>query len=359
MKQINLFVDMHVLDGIPQGSVTFLAGLYSGLINDSRFQLFVGSKDRDIARDFIKSDNFIHIKYNGDSGLRRLLFTIPKILKEYRIDVAHFQYIIPLQKRCRYIVTIHDLLFLEFPEKFPLIYRIKNTFLFYLSAKRADIVTTVSEYSRNSIHHYFKMPLTGIKVTPNVFHQRIEKYEPVTELADKRFILYVSRIEPRKNQARLIKVWKELSLYNQLIDLVLVGVEGLKDKEFISELKLLSETQKNHFHWFTDVSNEKLFWLYQKCSLFVYPSGAEGFGIPPLEAAIFGAKVICSNTTAMNEFDFFGNFLFDPENYDEFKKAVEYGLKSNFNHELVISSILSKYNRDKISAEFGDMIFNF
>ena len=55
---------------------------------------------------------------------------------------------------------------------------------------------------------------------------------------------------------------------------------------------------------------------------FVYPSKAEGFGIPPLEAGALCTPVVCSNTTAMADFDFFNPYFFDPNNYEEFAKII-------------------------------------
>lgn len=359
-NKIKIFVDAHVFDGLPQGSVTYIAGLYSELINDSRFQIFIGSNETDIARMYLRSSSFIHVKYNTNSRFIRLFYTIPKILKKYDIDFAHFQYVVPFKKTCIYIITIHDLLFLEFPEKFPFFYRFKNSILFFLSAKRADLVLTVSDYSKNSINHFFKMPLNKIYITPNaIFKKDQEKPEPIPQLQNKEFILFVSRIEPRKNQVSLLKVWKELNLFDQGFDLVLVGSKSLKDDHLLAEIKKLSETEKPHFHWLSDIPIKNLIWLYQKCSLFVFPSLAEGFGIPPLEAAIYGAKVICSNSTAMKDYHFFGNFQFNPESVNEFKKALISGIKNDFNHEYVISAIMSKYNCKKIAIEFGDLIYSF
>lgn len=355
-NKIRLFIDAHIFDGIPQGTVTFLSGLYSELIKDSRFQLFIGSNDKTSAIKFLRSDNFVHIKYNTNSKFKRLLFTIPKILKENKIDYAHFQYISPIIKPCKYIVTVHDLLFLEFPENFPLTYRIKNSILFYFSCKKADLVTTVSNYSKESIHRFFRIPTNKIEITPNAVVLNQEKPEPFQQLLNKRFILFVSRIEPRKNQALLIKAWKELNLLEQDIDLVLVGAEGVNDNQFNQQLQDLSVNEQKHFHWLKKIPAKNLTWLYQNCSLFVFPTAAEGFGIPPIEAAIYGAKVICSNTTAMKEFDFWGKFQFNPNNFDEFKRSLLFGLNNEFNHELAISTITAKYNWKKIATNFGNLI---
>jgi len=357
-KKIKLFVDAHVFDGIPQGTVTYLSGLYSELIKDSRFQLYIGSEDVKLAESFIGSSNFIHIKYNSHSKLKRLLFIIPKALKENNIDYAHFQYISPLQKPCRYIVTIHDLLFLEFPENFPLSYRIKNSILFYLSAKRADLVTTVSDYSKKSIHRFFKIPLTKIEVTPNAISKSNVISEPINQLKNKKFLLYVSRIEPRKNQALLIKIWKELKLSDQGMHLIIVGSEGLQDEKFWKQKEELTREEQAHFQWLVKVPTPNLIWLYQNCSLFVFPSSAEGFGIPPLEAAHYGAKVLCSNATAMADFDFFKEFQFSPKNETEFKQLIIECLSKEFPHQTIIKEIEYRYNWKNIANSFASNIID-
>lgn len=356
-SKIRLFVDAHIFDGIPQGTVTFLSGIYSELIKDQRFRLYVGSADKSLAEKFLGGTDFVHISYKKESKFRRLLYTIPQILTANQIDYAHFQYISPIQKRCKYIVTTHDLLFLEFPWSFPLSYRIKNSFLFYISAKRADLITTVSQYSRESINKYFRIPLRRITLIPNGVKKNPEKPEPIDQLTGKKFLLYISRIEPRKNQALLIKVWKELDLYNRDIDLVLVGSEGLKDLNFIKEINQLSEQEKNHFHWFKNVTSRNLDWMYQNCNLFIFPSSAEGFGIPPLEAAINGAKVLCSNTTAMKELNFWGKFNFNPNSVTEFKNALSFALTHDFDHQFAIEKIELTYNWKKIAEDFGNLIF--
>ena len=173
----------------------------------------------------------------------------------------------------------------------------------------------------------------------------------------KKFILYVSRIEPRKNQALLIEIWNELGLYKKKFDLVLVGSEGVKDAQFWKQMHRLSETEEKYFLWLKNISNKNLVWLYKNCSLFVFPSSAEGFGISPLEAAFYGAKVLCSNTTAMKDFDFFKEFLFSPNSKEEFKQQLLMALSNDFPHQSVKNEIQDRYNWRNIAKNFASNIF--
>ena len=56
--------------------------------------------------------------------------------------------------------------------------------------------------------------------------------------------------------------------------------------------------------------------------MFVFPSLAEGFGIPPIEAILAGVPTLCSNRTSMSEFVFMGEDLFDPYNIDELQNKM-------------------------------------
>jgi glycosyltransferase involved in cell wall biosynthesis len=356
-KKIRLFVDAHVFDGLPQGTVSYIAGLYSELLKMPEFEIFVGSEDEKRAQVLLESKNFTHIKYKCSSKIKRLLFVIPSAIKKYDIEYAHFQYISPLFLKCKSIVTIHDLLFLEFPQNFPLLYRIKNRVLFYISAKRADLLFTVSNYSKASIEKFFHISGDNIFITPNAVKINKDVVIPVEELVNKSFILYVSRIEPRKNQSLLLDIWIELKLYLKETELVIVGGIGIEDKRYMNQVLTMPEEIRPHFYWFKDVVPEKLTWLYKNCKLFIYPSIAEGFGIPPLEAVYCGASVLCSNKTAMRDFSFLGEYLFSPDNTAEFKDKLTWALSSSFPHEPAQKVVLEKYSWDKISRGFSSEIF--
>jgi len=121
----------------------------------------------------------------------------------------------------------------------------------------------------------------------------------------------VSRFEPRKNQVGLLKAFVEGEFYNKY-DLFFIGKRSLPCTEFDIFMAGLNSNIKRSIHLLEGISNEELKNFIFFSSVFVYPSYAEGFGIPPLEAAAMRKTVICSNATAMMDFTFFSEYHFYP-----------------------------------------------
>lgn len=358
-NKLRLFVDCHVFDGYPQGTVTYLKGIYSNLISDGKYDIYIGALDESSIIDSFGTDGYTFIGYRGKNKFFRLGIEIPVLLKRHNIDIAHFQYVVPLFKSCKYVVTVHDLLFLDYPKEFPVFYRMKNSLLFYYSCLRSDLVLTVSNYSAESIKQKFRLK-KQIIVIPNGVSVDSEIIQETVRLPFKGdFILFVSRIEPRKNQALLLKVWRKMKLYEKGIGLVLVGSLGIKDAKFENELGRLTQDENEYFSWLKRVSNGELKYLYETCRLFVYPSLGEGFGIPPIEAALHGASVICSNTTAMSEFSFFEEGLFNPLDPIELENKINTFLFSNKGSNIRPAEIIrQRYNWKSIANSFSDVISN-
>ena len=104
--------------------------------------------------------------------------------------------------------------------------------------------------------------------------------------------------------------------------MVFVGKSSIDVPHLSKRINELTVDQKKMFHWYEQVSQEDLVRFYKACKLFVYPSKAEGFGIPPLEAIVCGAPVLCSNVSAMKEYIFFEPYTFDPGNEDDLEKKL-------------------------------------
>lgn len=332
MKKIRLFIDGHVFDGPHQGSATFLRGIYGSIIRSgSPFEIFIGAQSDDLLmkEPWLGPDVKI-VKYRTGNRYARLGFEIPSIIRKYRIDYAHFQYFCPLIKNCKWIVTIHDLLFNDFPEEFPLSYRLLRNVLFRHAASLADIKTTVSDYSRSTITRDFDIPTDQIYVLPNgidsslfELYSRDDAIQQVrATFGAGRYLLYVSRLEPRKNHEMLARAFFELALDQQGYQLVFVGRQTLPVPDLDRFIANLPVERRLAFHHFDSVGQADLINLYRAAELFVYPSKAEGFGIPPLEAVAMNIPTLCSNATAMADFGFLGDGLFSPDDREKLKMKI-------------------------------------
>lgn len=364
MKKIKIFVDAHVFDHSFQGTSTYIKGLYNELVKDDHFEITLCANNVENIKDHFRDEKFKFIGLKSKSKVYRLLIEIPKIIKDNNFDYAHFQYIVPFIKTCKYINTIHDVLFLDFKSYFSLKYRLKNGFFFKFSALRSDIVLTVSEYSRSRINKHFRIKTEKIFVTPNAVDSiDVKQLKDVREKYGlNKYILYVSRFEPRKNQRGLLQAYINLKLYKKNYQLVFVGSKN--EKIELDEYKLLlndipTEISDN-VKFFESLPFADLYSLYVFAECFVYPSKAEGFGIPPIEAAILNCKVLCSNQTAMQDFEFF-KYSVNPSDLKNFEEKLTSILEDeNYSYQKIKEKIIEKYNWTKIAKDLGlILISNF
>ena len=334
-----IFVDCHIFDGNPQGTTTYLKGLYKELIKDESIFFFLAANNIEkLQAIFGIHENVFYLKYTSKNKFYRLLFDIPKLITQNKIDYAHFQYVVPPIKKCKYIVTIHDILFLDFPQYFPLFYRIKNHFLFKYSAQKSDIVLTVSQYSKEKIEKYFN--IFDVKIIPNaVDSEYFEKYSKENEVQIvknkfnlENYFLFVSRWEPRKNHHTLLKIFVENKYYKKY-KLVLIGDNAIENKAYNDYYNLLENEIKEQIVRLKKIGFQDLVHLVRASSLSVYPSFAEGFGIPPLESIASGIPTVCSNTTAMSDFDFIGDCLFNPDSATDLNLKINKALEDSLIEE--------------------------
>ncbi|MFI3319829.1 MAG: glycosyltransferase family 1 protein [Rikenellaceae bacterium] len=349
---MRLLVDMHCFDlKTSEGINTYLRGIYAEFVeiaSDVEF-FFVARDIQKLKEIFGEHPNVTYVALTSENRFYRLLFEFPAIIKRHKIDYAHFQYTTPLIKNCKTIVTLHDILFLDYPQYFPLLYRLVKGALFRLSAKRADLLLTVSEYSKVQIAKHFGISEQKIHITNNAVSDQFAK----TDLAEaeafvrsegvSKYLLYVSRFEPRKNHLRVLKSYVQLRLWERGVSLVFIGKQTIEIPDFDRYLGSLPEDVRGHIRIYNQTSYSELLMWYRAATLFVYPSLAEGFGIPPLEAAVAGVPTICSNRTAMSEFRFFGEGHIDTEDENLLNGLIIKSL-SNSGRCDISQEVLATYN---------------
>lgn len=209
-------------------------------------------------------------------------------------------------KGCKYIVTIHDLIFIHTPQYYHWIDRQIYNFKFRRACRCADRVIAVSEYTKQEIMHYYHTPESKIDVVYQgcdpVFSQEIEegKLQEVKaryQLPDK-FVLYVGSIEERKNLMLVAKAMAELNR-RAAIHVVAVG----RRTAYVDQIQDFLKAQgiDHLFHFYHQVPYADLPSFYKWASTFAYPSRIEGFGIPLLEAISSGVPAIGCTGSCLEE----------------------------------------------------------
>ena len=364
---LRLFVDAHCFDQEYQGSRRFIQGLYNELAHYNDLEIYLAAYDTgNLQKYFPKRGNLHFIPYKSKSKYFRLAYDIPRLIKKHRSQVAHFQYITPLIKNCRQVVTIHDLLFKEYPEEFPASYKIIKNYFFRRAAKTSDLVTTVSDFSKKSIRQFYQ-PAAEVAIIPNGIntsgfktqdHQQASR-NILSRYGIGKYILCVSRIEPRKNHLALLKAFLDLELYKKDYYLVLAGYASIRVKALEILVKNIPVEAKKKLHVFEQLGEDELLQFYQGAEVFVYPSRAEGFGLPPLEAAAMQVPVICSNAAAMKDYDFFGQNHIDPANHLSLAERLSFLINNrpaNDELELIAGKITSRYCWKQSARKFHDLL---
>lgn len=364
-----IFIDGHSFDTSFQGTTSYLIGLYSSLMEDYKdIEIHIGTKNpKNVQKYFNNYQNIKFIKYKSNISFLRIFFEIPSIIKKNKFDFAHFQYVIPFSrsKGCKYFVTIHDILFEDFENLFPFFYKFTRKILFKYAAKNADKVFTVSKYSKSRIEKLYNINPKKIEITFNgindmFYYFQASKNQSKDYILKKygleNYLLYVSRIEPRKNHTSLIKTILNTSIDNSH-KVVFIGENSLIP-DFEKIISKANKRNKKFIYWYRNVALEDLLHFYNAGEAFIFPSLAEGFGIPPLEAAIMNIPVLCSNQTAMSDFVFFEPHSFDPRNQKEFEsKLLSFinGIK-NIDTEKIKNDIIKKYNWKESSSVFYEQL---
>lgn len=208
------------------------------------------------------------------------------------------------RSRVKSVVTIHDLIFLRYPQFYHLIDRAIYAYKFRQACLHADKIVAISECTKKDIMHFFNIPADKISVIYQscdpAFGQPVGEVKK-TEVKQKyllpdRFILNVGSIEERKNILTAVKTLPSLPAE---VHLVIVGRRTTYTREV--ERFVWSERLENRVHIINNLPFDDLPALYQCAELFVYPSRFEGFGIPIIEALQSGIPVVATTGSCLEE----------------------------------------------------------
>lgn len=235
-----------------------------------------------------------------------------------------------IRNRVPSVVTIHDLIFLRFPDWYKPIDRKIYSRKAKFSCMNADRVIAISRQTRSDIIHYYKIPEDKIDVVyqgcdPDFYEQWDDAEKE--KLAHKyhlpaSYLLYVGTIEERKNLLQLIKARHHGKLD---IPLIVIG----RSTPYINQIhEYIREHSLKNITFLQDVPNRDLPGIYQLAEAFVYPSRFEGFGIPILEALFSRTPVITSRGSCFDEAGGQSSKYVDPDDTDEMIHALRLVLEN-------------------------------
>jgi alpha-1,3-rhamnosyl/mannosyltransferase len=206
------------------------------------------------------------------------------------------------------VATFHDLSVLLWPECHPKEHVRFMTKEMQLAVKRAHVLLTHSEFSRQEIAAYFAFPLDHIIIAPlatsSAFRPMSEQETiPVLSRVGLEYgcySLFFGTLDPRTNVNSLIDVYERLPhKLRQRIPLVVAGIAGWDSEKIIKRLKAAEQIGWARYLGFVDEA--ALPSLYAGARVFLYPSSYNGFALPVLEAMTSGIPLICSNVASAPE----------------------------------------------------------
>lgn len=249
-----------------------------------------------------------------------------RIIRSLAPDVVHFcmpQQ--PLALRGSAIVTMfQDLTILRTrnpnrPAWASLVKRAAGRIAFAAAARQSTRIAVPSAYTRADLVAALRAPAERVEVVPYAADHEPGALEPY-ELPFDRYLLYVGRHPAYKNLKRLADAHHLLAQRQPGLGLVFVG--GI-DAEAEETRAYCAARGYRDVHFTGFLPEAQRDWLYAHCGAYVFPSFAEGFGLPGLEAMACGAPVVSSDATCLPDVLGDAALYFDPHDMAAMADAVE------------------------------------
>jgi len=333
-----------------------LKNLYCGL---GQFSKYLGSSLNEIHDSQLKFNFLIPNGFENDfpnSGhefisLKRRYF--PNYCKNYDLwhSVHQNSPYFPSDNKTPYILTIHDLNFLE--EKSPRKAEFRKQAL-QKRIDRASSITAISQFTANEVNSHFDLKSKSI----NIIYNGVEVTEfPEAEkpyyVPNGEFLFTLGVVKKKKNFKSLLGLLSNLENVNLVI-------AGDKSDNYTSEILIEAKATglAGRVILPGKISDEEKYWLYKNCKAFLFPSLLEGFGLPVIEAMRFGKPVFLSKYSSLPEIGAEEAYYwtdFDPENMAELfnNKMVEY--QNDTNKAQLILNHSQKFSWTNAAKEYVDV----
>ncbi|MCP1831710.1 FkbM family methyltransferase [Bradyrhizobium sp. USDA 4532] len=211
--------------------------------------------------------------------------------------------------KVRFVSVIFDVIAMQFPFSTPGPSHIYHRHWVEIGHSAAHLLAiskfTADQYSEFIGRPNGLFPSMSYAHLPNFLRERVHEIgeSPVQKLVGRRFVVFCSTIETRKNHYLLLQLWDRLRLEfspDKLPTLVFVGKWGWGTET----VRLLSERNyhlRNRLLILESVSDAELIWIYRNARFSLFPSLSEGYGLAAAESLSFGTPVVIANCPALVE----------------------------------------------------------
>ncbi|MBN2393001.1 MAG: glycosyltransferase family 4 protein [Anaerolineae bacterium] len=227
-------------------------------------------------------------------------------------------HVLPLVRPKRTLVTIHDLGYRYFPEAHPRKQRLYLDWSTRWNARVADHILADSCATRGALVQAYGIDSAKITVAYPGYDSDLAPVRDADALAAVRaryaipgpYILFMGRLQPRKNLARLIEAFAHLASERPDLSLLLAGPAGWLAEPIHARVRELGLEARVLFPGYVAETDKAA--LISGAQVFAYPSLYEGFGFPVLEAQACGVPLLASTTSSLPEVVGDGGLLVDP-----------------------------------------------
>jgi glycosyltransferase involved in cell wall biosynthesis len=312
---------------------------------------------------FFEKDN-IELKLPKNAPFLWRTLNILKDLNQDGCQIFHgLSHEIPLaiqHTRIKSIVTIHDLIFLRFPQYYKFIDRKLYGWKSKSACKRANKIIAISEKTKEDIIDLYGISPEKIEVIyqscddsfKTAFAAAALSRIKATYKLPEKYILNVGTIEERKNLKLAIQALKEVS---EEYKLVVIGKQTGYFKTVEKEIEKLGI--KNRIIFLKNIPFADLPGIYQMASVFVYPSFYEGFGIPIIEALYSGIPVVAATGSCLEEAGGPDSLYVSPNDASGLGKAINQILESpQLQKEMKEKGLeyVQKFNSNSVTQQLMD-----
>lgn len=309
-------------------------------IIDTKNEYFIFVKPDEDNTVLKETPNFKIIELEGGPYPTWEQFALPKAAKKYGCEILHCtSNTAPIFTDIPLITILHDIIYMESSyykiltgsatpyQKFGNAYR---KLIVPRVVKKSDKIVTVSHFEKNRIAEFFGM--AGDKHLTAIYNGVSNHFKPISDETELKrvkekyhlpdnFFFFLGNTDPKKNTKGTLKAFSEFLKQSKsdyklvMLDYDTSELEKLLDE--IGDKQLINQIVLTGY-----VVNTDLPAIYSLCTIFLYPSLRESFGIPMLEAMACGVPVITSNTSSMPEVSGDAAHIIDPYKPEEITEGI-------------------------------------